>query len=597
MPRLTELALNAISANIDRLLLLLPLAIACGLGWAVWRQRQSQAARAVAQAAGILLVGLLVWLTFATPMAARAIDPALWAPPLDRLLAVTCVIALAWLWIKPAPQRTRRWRALLATGLALTLLAYLIWAPAWANAWRDDPLGAASTRVVGFRRVWDLWFLILAAMLAGLLAWRPPRAPRWRIAAAACLASGGLIEVLAAFSGTYLPVWSRLGIAAAGCCVIAAGVRLAVELPAEEAAPLQAAVAEPPVEGATPPVDGGTDGPATDLDLRQAVALLAARVARIEAGAVDRADGGETGSTIEASVGSPSNGAPPQGSAGTAVIGNNGAQAGRPSDSPEVAAITAPEIEARPPWAPPEPPRPVEPTTRAPASVALALIPEIVVALQAPMDKIQSYRDLLARGGGLREEQVSRYLHRIDANLVRLQVILDTLVSLLALGSPAQPGAPSPTSSAIPVAPVLQTALDRAGPELREKGLAVRLAIDEPLQPAAVDPGSLARIVDNLLVNASRRSPQGGEITLGAGYALEPDSGQGSLLISVHDWGARVGEVGAGGGEIDPTGDREAALDLKVVRLFAQQQGGRFWAENRAAGAGFFVSLPDGRSG
>lgn len=607
MPRSTEMVLNFISTNTDRLLLLLPLAIAFGLGWAGWRQRQSQAARGVAQAAGILLVGLLVWLTVAAPMAARAIDPALWGPPLDRLLAVTFVIALAWLWVKPAPPRAQRWRFFLATGFALTLLAYLIWAPAWANAWRDNPLGAAGTRVVGLRRVWDLWFLIMAALLVALLAKSPPRAPRWHIAAAVCLAAGGLIEVVAALSGTYLPVWSRLGLFAAGICVIGAGVRLAIESPREEAAPTQATAASLPV--AIPaagskdlPAVGSeaipADGPDEDGDLRLAVARLTARVARIEEGPLERPNGGETGSTIEGAVGAPSNGSPPQGSAGAAISASNGAQTARQADGPETVAVTAPEIDVRPlhpprPPSPPETPRPVEPGAR--VHVALALIPEISEALQAPMNKIQSYRDLLARGGGLRDEQVSRYLHRIDANLVRLQVMLDTLVTLLALGSPALPGASSTISEApsvtIPVAPVLRTALDRAAPELQEKGLAVRLAIDEPLHSAAVDPESLARIVDNLLVNASRRSPQGGEITLDARQASEPGSGDG-LLISMHDWGARVGDASAGGSEIDPTDDPDAALDLKVIRLFAEQLGGRFWVENRAAGAGFFVSLP-----
>jgi len=505
------------------------LALALALGWSGWRAGQRPDARRVCQAAGIFFAGLLTWLAVAGPMAIRGIAPELWAPPLDRLLGPASVIALGWMWVHLTPPKARRWQAFLAVGFTLTLAAYFVWAPAWAGAWRAEGSAAAETTVVGLRRVWDLWFLALALLVAALVAWPAPRLPRWPLVVTACLALGALLELVAPVAGSYLPVWSRLGLFAAGICGVAVAMRQALQRD------------DDPVAG-----------------LRRQLDAVTERLARLEAG-----------EPVTASA------------------------PGEPATSPATVLATQPAtdpatVAAEAAWAPSPQAATLESTAR--LRLTQVLVPDIIEALQAPMDRIQSYRDLLARGSGLREEQVHRYLYRIDANLVRLQVMLDSLVAVLAL----QDQNPPAMAASIQVAPVLQAASDRAGPELEEKGLKVRLAIEEALQPAAADPRSLARIVDNLLVNASRRSPQGGEVTLRAAPGDDSRLG-GGLVISVHDWGARVADTGQG--EIDPVSDPAAPVDLKVVRFLAERHGGRLWAEDCPAGTGFFVSLPSLRLG
>ncbi len=611
MPALTDTVLSFVSNNADRLLLLVPLAIVFGLGWSDWRRHGAPAARRVCQAAGILVAGLLAWLVAAALMAVGGVDPLLWAPPLDRLLAVISVVALGWLWVQlPTPHRGR-WHAFLALGFGLTLVAYLAWAPAWSSAWRADPTGAGDSLVVGLRRAWDLWFLVLAALLLFLLvARRGGQAPRWGLALAGCLVAGGLIEVLRPLTGTYLPAWARLGLFAAGGCVVAVGLRQALAAGADPGLTVdhEPVHADPIVAEAavTAEVEEVAVGPGAPEAMPPAEA--AGDAARAEVAADDAARAEVAAGTGVAEAPADSGAAAGIAAAGVAAAGGaeeggDTAQAGQAEDLFQTLRLDIAMLAARMDrveadrehgaqdggpgaetaldgW-------PIDPTAR--ICLAQALVPEIIEALQAPMNQIRAYRDLLMRGSGLRQEQVQRYVYRIEANLVRLQVMLDTLVAVLAVHGRA----PATAAAPIQIPPVVRAAFDRVEPEIQEKGLALRLEIEDPLPAAAVDPQLTARIVDNLLVNASRRSPQGGEVTVRA--AAERASPTGDLVISVHDWGARIGDDVIGAIELDSTDGADVPVDLKAVRFLAACQGGRLWAENRAAGAGFCVSLPGER--
>jgi two-component system OmpR family sensor kinase len=221
--------------------------------------------------------------------------------------------------------------------------------------------------------------------------------------------------------------------------------------------------------------------------------------------------------------------------------------------------------------------------TRAAAGVAGALVPALAEALRAPMTSILGYSELLNRMSSLTEDQVQRFLQRIDANLGRMHVMLGNLLTVMALLDADTPDSAEP----VDVEAALRGAVGRAQAQFGEKGLVVSVAVDGPLPSASANPSAVTQIMDNLLAQAALRSPQGGDVTVEAA-ARDDGAGQRAVIISVRDRGSPL--PGAGVVEIDEGPSRQVALT--VVRLLAERQGGRAWAENDARGARFHVRLP-----
>jgi hypothetical protein len=214
-----------------------------------------------------------------------------------------------------------------------------------------------------------------------------------------------------------------------------------------------------------------------------------------------------------------------------------------------------------------------------------SLVPALADALRSPLTSILGYSELLGGMRGLTEDQVQRYLQRIDANLSRLRVMLGNLLAVLEVFEATTLPAPE----AVDVPALVRDAVGRAGPQLAEKALAVEVRLDEPLPPASAMAGSLPLILDNLLVQAISRSPQGGDVTVGAALREEL-GGRRAIVLTIQDHGSPLATGPSGTLEIDEGGARPVALT--VVRLLAERLGGRAWAESDAGGARFLVRLP-----
>jgi signal transduction histidine kinase len=205
-------------------------------------------------------------------------------------------------------------------------------------------------------------------------------------------------------------------------------------------------------------------------------------------------------------------------------------------------------------------------------------------ALKSPMTSILGYSDLLARGSGLSQDQLDRYLQRIDANLARMQVNLENFLTVLDLN-----GRRKAAPVAIGVAQALKAATERARPQLAEKGLSANLAAPEDLPLASADAGALEQILDNLIAHSAQRSPQGGDIALTAELREERGSGK-AIVITVADRGQPLAAPADGVLELDDT--PTVNVGLSVVKLLADACGGRAWAESGTSGARFLVRLP-----
>ena len=121
---------------------------------------------------------------------------------------------------------------------------------------------------------------------------------------------------------------------------------------------------------------------------------------------------------------------------------------------------------------------------------------------------------------------------------------------------------------------------------LAERGQSLRTAMPEAPAHVDGDPARITQVVENLLSNASKYTPEGGDITL----ALE--TGPGAATLSVRDTGIglarehldRVFELFA---QLDTSPERVRGglgIGLALVRELVAMHGGRAWAESDGPG-------------
>lgn len=635
MPPLTEIAAGFVEQNLDRWLLVLPLAIVCALAASTQRSRPAPALQPVATASALLLALILAWAAATLLMRSLGMPKDQWAAPLDRLLGAGALVALAWALIQPSPDSRRRWQLLLGVCLGLWLLVYAFWAPRWSAVLADNPAAAADTFTVGFRHLMDLWLAALALLVAGAaLLQRQPRLPDWLNASFAGLAVFAGLAFLFPSAESLLPVWFRIGLALAGVLVSAALLQardaLAPAAPPANApegmVPARGQADQPP--GVASPVDprGNEAGVLASDHLTPVLppalgAGAAAGSAAVSGAPTDPLVAGATAPTL-AGAGEPL--APPVPDAAPAAAAAQDLGGAAEDEQPtevrrlleEVRAMqarlealdsgvaeaagtggivedagTKPETDAedglpplRDPYERGTPPVNGGSAAHSNGAAYAALVPDLLIALQSPLNSIDAYRKLLDRRHELSTDDVGRYLRRLDANLVRLNILLDDLRLALAPGARDSAAAEQHSD----VARLVHAAIARARPQLEEKGLQIKSDLAEPLDGLAVDAALVTRITENLLVAAAQRSPQGGSVELKAGARRMAD-GQSALELGVRDQGAALERAGAW--EVDSVNDVLARVALRIVERLAESRGGRVWTTVDPGGTGFHVRL------
>jgi signal transduction histidine kinase len=222
-----------------------------------------------------------------------------------------------------------------------------------------------------------------------------------------------------------------------------------------------------------------------------------------------------------------------------------------------------------------------------------AFVENVSYELRSPLTNIIGFADLLSgmESGSLNEKQ-REYIDYIRASSVTLGVLIDNILDLASVDA----GIAELNPETLDVAALVDKA--RAGitatfPEV--SGEAPHLVIEiEPDLPAFVgDRTRLVQVLYNLLSNAARFSPPGGEIRLTASHRGE------RMLFVIEDEGpgitdemksailTRLDTPAAGGRQ------RGAGLGLSIVRTFVNMHGGTISAERREPkGSRIIVNLP-----
>jgi len=182
------------------------------------------------------------------------------------------------------------------------------------------------------------------------------------------------------------------------------------------------------------------------------------------------------------------------------------------------------------------------------------------------------------------------YLARLHTDAMRLDAMIGDLLALSRLQGPGG-GAVREEAS---MRDLVSGVLELAGPVADRAGVRLDGEAHQSV-PVTVDSGQVARAVTNLVVNAIRHTPAGGEVRVGVREA------DGSAVVDVADECGgipeshlpHVFEPGWRGREARSPGDGAGAgLGLAIARGVAEVHGGNVTVRNDSGGCVFTLRLP-----
>jgi len=210
--------------------------------------------------------------------------------------------------------------------------------------------------------------------------------------------------------------------------------------------------------------------------------------------------------------------------------------------------------------------------------------------LRSPMTVIMgALSTVLSEGANLSEEETRQLLKDAALESETLSHLLGNLLEL----SRFQAERLVLHAEAIDVKKVIQDAINRV--ERQSSAHQFVLSVSRKLPPVYADPLRLERIIYNLLENAVKYSPQGGEIKV----MVKPNKEH--LVIGVSDRGIGISPADQAKlfapfqrlEESRPSGTRGVGLGLLVCQRLVEAHGGRIWVESKPGhGSTFFFTLP-----
>lgn len=222
-----------------------------------------------------------------------------------------------------------------------------------------------------------------------------------------------------------------------------------------------------------------------------------------------------------------------------------------------------------------------------------AFVENVSYELRSPLTNIIGFADLLATEGGALNDRQRAYVDYIRASSVTLGVLIDNILDLASVDAGIAELRPElqDVSNLVDKA---RAGLSATFPEISgEKPINLVVDIEDGMPPFIADGTRIVQVLYNLLSNAARFSPPGGEIKLSIAHRAErmlfviEDEGPGltdemkSAILTRLDNPSSTGR------------QRGAGLGLSIVRTFVNLHGGTISAEKREPrGSRIVVNLP-----
>jgi signal transduction histidine kinase/DNA-binding response OmpR family regulator len=211
--------------------------------------------------------------------------------------------------------------------------------------------------------------------------------------------------------------------------------------------------------------------------------------------------------------------------------------------------------------------------------------------LRTPLNSILGWVQLMLTGT-FDGAQSSRALHTIERNTKALAQIIEDLLDVSRIIS----GQLRLDVRPIELGPIIAAAFDAIRPGVDAKGIRLKISLDDSVGAILGDPNRIQQVVWNLLSNAAKFTPNGGEVE------VKLDRGESSARITVADSGEGINEeflphVFERFTQADSSFARVhggLGLGLAIVRHLVEMHGGSVAADSRGKGKGavFTVSFP-----
>jgi len=218
-----------------------------------------------------------------------------------------------------------------------------------------------------------------------------------------------------------------------------------------------------------------------------------------------------------------------------------------------------------------------------------ALFSSVSHDLRTPLASIKaSVTSLLDPESALDRDQRDELLRTVLEETDRLNLVVGKILDL----ARARAGAMTPEKQPTDVDEIVDSVVHRMGPSLR--GVRVRVVARDGTPEIRADPVQVDQVLTNLLENAVRFSPPGGEVVV----SVAPWHGGVELRVADEGPGIPADERER---VFEPfyrrnDGDRSGTgLGLAIARAIVVAHGGRIWIEGTpSGGAALVVHLPSG---
>ncbi len=217
------------------------------------------------------------------------------------------------------------------------------------------------------------------------------------------------------------------------------------------------------------------------------------------------------------------------------------------------------------------------------------LIGDVAHELRTPITTLQGYLEGLRDGVVEPSDGLWTRLYDQTSRLNRLTEDLHELFQVEAGVATIQRSAVSPGE-------LVQAAVDAIGPSFAQKGIELRVFLPPGTPPVLADRDRAGQVLTNLLTNALRYTPAGGNVTV----SLRPD-GQ-AIWFVVEDTGIGIpaehlSHVFDRFYRVDPSRSRAlggSGIGLAIARTLVEAHGGTIRAESAGPNQGstFSFSLP-----
>jgi PAS domain S-box-containing protein len=211
--------------------------------------------------------------------------------------------------------------------------------------------------------------------------------------------------------------------------------------------------------------------------------------------------------------------------------------------------------------------------------------------LKAPLSTIMGYAWMLAGERELNDEH-RKFVISILSSAERMRSLVNNLLDLAQI----EAGFDGAREECY-LQPLVARAVDQHAALATERQIRLEMSVAEGLPPITANGTRISQAVGNLISNAIKYSPEGGEVM------VEVTQLEGAILLRVTDCGVGIAREDQSklfrrfsrvGGEesraVEGTG-----LGLAIVRSVAESYGGRVWVESELGkGSSFYMLLPVG---